>query len=144
MYKPFGIAKAFIAFFALCGILFSSCTEKISGVGSGYLLDTVSSGSRTFSDSSAFMFRPIIKRTVIAAGRNFAINTASTALLFGKVSAENLECWAAMKIPIQHDSIGEILSATLNLRIRYAYHYGDASDQNMDFSIYTEVNNVVN
>lgn len=131
-------------FIAALGILVSSCEEKISGIGSTYLRDTISSGKQTFSDSGAFVFSPIIKRTAIASGRNFAINTAASALLLGKVSKENLECWTALKVPILPDSIGQIMADTLILRMRFAYHYGDPSDQNIDFSVYTETGTKVN
>src|SRR4051812_17693134 len=103
MYKSFSVAKAFFFLVATGVMLLSSCTEKISGVGSGYLRDTVSSGNHTFSDSMAFVFAPVVKHTVTAGTRQFTLNTGASALFFGKVGAEGLECWAAMKMPILPD-----------------------------------------
>jgi hypothetical protein len=146
MYKSQTFPKGSILFLVTaCGILFSSCTEKISGVGSGYLRDTITSGINAFSDSSALSFRPVTKRTVSILGRTFAINTAASALFFGKVQSEGVESWAAMKIPIlPPDTIGQILTDTLILRIRFGFHYGDPADGNIDFSVWTESNNIVN
>lgn len=145
MHKSHTLLKWNIFFFiAALGILLSSCEEQISGIGSTYLRDTISSGKQIFSDSAALLFRPVIKRTIIASGRNFAFNTAASALLLGKVSKENLECWTALKLPILPDSVGQILADTLILRMRFAYQYGDAADQNLDFSVYTEIGNKVN
>ncbi|MDP4219173.1 MAG: hypothetical protein Q8916_09660 [Bacteroidota bacterium] len=135
----------FLFFVVIIGFSLASCKEQIADIGSRYLHDTISSGIHTFSDSSAFTFQPVIKRTaLITLGRNVAINSGAAALIFGKVPSENLEAWAAMKIPIMPDSIGQILNDTLILRMRFAYQYGNTSDQSIDFSIYTEVNNKVN
>ena len=146
MYKSQTFWKGSIFFLVFaCGILCSSCTEKLSGVGSGYLRDTITSGINTFSDSSALSFQPVTKRTVSILGRTFAINTDAPALFIGKVQSENLESWAAMKIPIlPPDTIRQILTDTLILRMRFGFHYGDPADGNVDFSVWTEPNNAVN
>lgn len=146
MHKSQTLRKGiFLFLFAVPAVFLSSCQEKISGIGSAYLRDTISSGIHTYSDSSALNFQPLAKRTaIISYGRTAALNTAASALLIGKVSGENLESWAAMKIPIVPDSIGVVLTDTLMLRMRFAYQYGDAADRNIDFSVYTETNNKVN
>ncbi len=125
---------------AALGVLVSSCKEEISGVGSNYLHDTVSSGIHTFADSTIFNFQPVLKRTILASGINLNINTAASSLFVGKVSSEGLEIWSALKIPILTDSVGRLLADTLILRMRYPYHYGDPSDQTIDFSVYVNTN----
>ncbi len=125
---------------ATLGVLVSSCKEQISGVGSTYLHDTVSSGIHTFADSSSFNFQPVVRRTIIASGLNVNLNTSASSLFVGKIASEGLEVWSALKIPILTDSVGQLLADTLILRMRYPYHYGDLSDQMIDFSVYVNNN----
>ena len=134
----------FLFLIAACGVFLTSCQEKISGVGSSYLHDTVSSGIRTFVDSSAFVCLPIVKHTAIAGTRNFNMNANATALLFGKVASEQIESWAAMKIPILPDSVGQLLADSLILKMKFAFHNGDPNDLKIDFTVYTEIGNKVN
>ena len=121
------------------GLLISSCKEEISGVGSSYLHDTVSSGIHTFTDS-IFNFQPVIRRTIIASGTNFNLNTNASSLFVGKFPTEGLEIWTALKMPILPDSVGQVMSDSLILRMRFGYHYGDPNDQTIDFSVYTNSN----
>ncbi|MEI8135288.1 MAG: hypothetical protein WCH46_09505 [bacterium] len=137
-----GRSVLLLLFIAAAGLT-SSCTEKISGVGSGYLRDTISSGTQVFSDSSTLHFSQITKRTLTVSGLTYSENVKSTVLLFGKVAGD-IEAWTAMKMPFLPDSIGQVVGDTLILRMRYAYHYGDASDENVDFSVWTETGNAVN
>ena len=125
---------------AALGVLVSSCTEKISGVGSTFLHDTVSSGIHTFADSSVFSFQPVVRRTIIASGINVNLNTVASSLFIGKVPSEGLEIWSALKMPILTDSVGQVVTDTLILRMRFPYHYGDPNDQVIDFSVYTNDN----
>ncbi len=145
MHKSHTFGKSNLFLIAICGIVLSlsSCTEKISGIGALYLKDTVSTGIHAYSDSSAFIFQPIVKQTFIAAGQNVNLTINSSALMIGKVSGD-IEAWAAMKMPILPDTIGQVLTDTLILRMRFPYLYGDATDQKIDFSVYTEIGNQVN
>jgi hypothetical protein len=134
----------FFVFAALGAAFVSSCKENVSAVGSKFLHDTVSSGTHAFSDSATFAFTPVVRRTITASGLSYSINRAAATLFFGKVTSQNLEIWSAMKMPILPDSVGRILTDTLQLRMRFAYQYGDPNDQNISFSIYAETGNKVN
>jgi len=124
----------------------SSCTEKLSVIGSDYLHDTITSGIHVYSDSSALRFQPIFKPTVqILYGLHEAINSDAPELFFGKVDGD-IEVWAAMKMPLLTSTIGNVLTDTLILRMRppSLYHYGDPNNQVLDFAVWTEEGNAVN
>ena len=141
MHKFQTFRKVLFAFFiAAPGFLASSCTEKISGVGSTFLHDTVSSGIHLFADSSLFSFQPVVRRTINASGVDFNLNTDASSIFVGKVPSEGFESWGALKMPFLTDTIGQILTDTLVLRMRYPYHYGDPADQKIDFTVYTNTN----
>jgi hypothetical protein len=139
----------FLFLVAALAVLISSCTEKISGVGSTYLRDTISSGIRTYSDSTIFSFQPVVRRTIIASGLNFNLNTNASSLFIGKVgNNDGIEAWPVLKIPIFIDSVVgqsfQVLSDTLVLKIRFPYLYGDSSNQIVDFNVYALVGTTVN
>ncbi|MEP7235141.1 MAG: hypothetical protein ABI778_07580 [Ignavibacteriota bacterium] len=135
----------FLLIVSVAGIL-ASCTEKLSVVGSDFLHDTISRGVHSYSDSNVVAFQPIDKRAItISYGLHVALNASAPELFFGKVN-NDIEMWAAMKLPIVPPSLGSILSDTLYLRMKspYPYHYGAENDQVVDFAVWTELGNLVN
>ena len=135
--------KGSIFLVAAFAVLLSSCTEKLSGVGSMFLRDTITTGTHSYTDSSGFIFRPVIRRTAIAAGQNINLNISATNLLIGKVP-NDVESWIALKLPILPDTVGNILTDSLILRMRFPFQYGNPADQIIDFSVKIETNNFVN
>jgi hypothetical protein len=97
-----------------------------------------------YADSSGFIFRPVVKQTVTAStGIAYNMTTASTALLFGNVPGD-IQSLIALKMPIFPDSVGQIMTDTLFLHMRYAYEYGDPNNQTIDFSVYALDDNSIN
>lgn len=134
----------FVFLFILLTSILSSCTEKISGIGNQYLRDTISTGLHSYSDTSGFTFRPILKQTVLAStGLSYELTRSSSELLLGSITGD-VTSWVALKIPIFPDSVGQILADTLILRMRSPYHYGNPTNQVIDFNVYASIDGSVN
>ncbi len=143
MYKHKTIFPRFGALFLCFCSLFalSSCEEKISGVGSQFLRDTVFVGSSAIGDSALVRSTAISKKTVNALGRNYALNYSSPYLLVGRNADESLECWSVLRSPLIPDSLGTIKTVSIVLPMNNKYLYGNDADQTIDISVYTETGN---
>jgi hypothetical protein len=130
--------KIIAIFIAVFLFTLSSCEEKLSGIGYGFLRDTVAVKTTTLSDSGIFTSSSVAKKDVNALGVTFTLNYASPHLFIGKVPLENLESWIILKAPFVHDSAGSLLSAYLELPMRNTFLYGETSTDSISFSVFLE------
>ena len=66
------------------------------------------------------------------------------ALLLGSTPGDITKSCIGLQIPIFPDSVGRILADTLILKMRYPYHYGNPSNQTIDFWVYASTDGSVN
>ena len=124
-----------IASIVLLGSLTSSCEEKITDIGTGFLRDTLFTGTQTFD--SNFTSSSRVKRSVSIGGAQFNLNYASPYLFFGSSADESIEAWPVLKIPFVHDSLGTIKKVDLVLSMPFRSVYGNATEK-IEFSVYLE------
>ncbi len=131
-------------FLLAIGAVLAGCKDNISTLGSQFYTDTVGIHTSVRSDTGFIRFADTLRPFVSTGSADYALTDQTDLVLIGRVSSgtENLESWGLLQFPsLTADSIPMVTSVRLLLK-DFAYKYGDTTNVNVAFNVWTCYNKV--